>query len=115
MSLLKERLARYLRNNHSWIAKGELCDLAREATPPASILAADVESLLKRAFSKSSIGRAMPTAAQLKRSCPSSSYVAPLPTLQTMTMADEDNCRVCLPLGLREVQTGSLGWDSKKR
>jgi hypothetical protein len=29
---LKERLARYLRNNHGWIAKGELCDLARDRT-----------------------------------------------------------------------------------
>jgi hypothetical protein len=29
---LKERLARYLRNNHGWIPKGQLCDLAREKT-----------------------------------------------------------------------------------
>jgi len=29
---IKERLARYLRNNHGWIAKGELCDLARDKT-----------------------------------------------------------------------------------
>jgi len=29
---LKERLARYLRNNHGWIPKGEICDLAREKT-----------------------------------------------------------------------------------
>jgi hypothetical protein len=30
--ILKERLARYLRNNHGWIAKGELEDLVREKT-----------------------------------------------------------------------------------
>jgi DNA-binding transcriptional regulator PaaX len=29
---LKERLARYLRNHHGWISKGELCDLAHEKT-----------------------------------------------------------------------------------
>jgi hypothetical protein len=29
---LKERLARYPRNNHGWIPKGEICDLAREQT-----------------------------------------------------------------------------------
>ncbi len=29
---LKERLARYLRNNHGWIAKGQLEDLVREKT-----------------------------------------------------------------------------------
>jgi len=29
---LKERLARYLRNNHGWIPKGKICDLAREKT-----------------------------------------------------------------------------------
>jgi hypothetical protein len=29
---LKDRLTRYLRNNHGWIAKGEICDLAREKT-----------------------------------------------------------------------------------
>jgi hypothetical protein len=29
---LKERLARYLRNNHGWIAKGELEDLVRQKT-----------------------------------------------------------------------------------
>jgi hypothetical protein len=29
---LKERLARYLRDNHGWIPKGEICDLAREKT-----------------------------------------------------------------------------------
>jgi hypothetical protein len=29
---LKERLARYLRNNHGFISKGEICDLAREKT-----------------------------------------------------------------------------------
>ena len=25
-------MARYLRNNHGWIAKGQLCDLARDKT-----------------------------------------------------------------------------------
>jgi DNA-binding transcriptional ArsR family regulator len=29
---LKEKLARYMRNNHGWIAKGAICDLAREKT-----------------------------------------------------------------------------------
>ena len=29
---LKERLAKYMRNNHGWIPKGQLCDLAREKT-----------------------------------------------------------------------------------
>lgn len=29
---LKERLERYLRNNHGWVAKGEICDLARDKT-----------------------------------------------------------------------------------
>jgi hypothetical protein len=29
---LKERLERYLRNNHGWVAKGQLEDLVREKT-----------------------------------------------------------------------------------
>jgi hypothetical protein len=29
---LRDRLARYLRNNHGWIAKGQICDVARQAT-----------------------------------------------------------------------------------
>lgn len=29
---LRERLINYFRNNHGWIAKGQICDLAREKT-----------------------------------------------------------------------------------